>query len=75
MDEKGSMQARSGKLSGAFVLRLRLETHCNERLEGVVEHVESGRALRFQSLADLLDFLSEEMSLARQGDEFVPRLP
>jgi hypothetical protein len=45
MDEKGSMQARSGKLSGAFVLRLRLETHCNERMEGVVEHVESGRAM------------------------------
>jgi hypothetical protein len=68
------MPARSNKLSGAFVLRLRLETECNERIEGVVEHVESGRALQFQSLSDLLEFLTEEMSKARQGAESVPML-
>jgi hypothetical protein len=50
-----------------FVLRLHSGTNAGAgRFEGHVEHVASGEALRFQSLEELLAFLTRVLSDADQ---------
>ena len=57
-------------INGAFVLKLGLESEVTQgKVEGTVEHIESGRTLRFQSLNELLGFLTEELHTARERKE------
>ena len=47
-------------MRGAFVLRLGAETEPSEnRFEGWVEEVDSGKELRFHSTGELIQFLGE----------------
>jgi hypothetical protein len=56
-------------MRGVFVLRLGPETRPIEgHFEGCIEEVDSGQEIRFQSLEELLKFLSERFRAA-----FVPR--
>jgi len=54
-------------MRGAFVLRLGAETEPSEnRFEGWVEEVDSGKELRFHSTGELLQFLGERFRAAFQ---------
>jgi hypothetical protein len=55
-------------MRGAFVLRLGAETEPSEnRFEGWVEEVDSGKELRFHSTGELIQFLGERFRAAFQS--------
>jgi|GEM_PF-1762460 len=55
-------------MRGAFVLQLGAETKPSEdRFEGWVEEVDSGRELRFHSTVELIEFLGECFLAALQS--------
>jgi hypothetical protein len=55
-------------MRGAFVLRLGAETKPSEdRFEGWVEEVDSGKELRFHSTVELMQFLGERYHAAFQS--------
>jgi hypothetical protein len=55
-------------MRGAFVLRLGAETEPSEnRFEGWVEEVDSGKELRFHSTGELIQFLGERFCAAFQS--------
>ena len=57
-------------MRGAFVLRLGAETEPAEnRFEGWVEEVDSGKELRFHSTGELIQFLGERFRAAFQSRE------
>jgi len=52
-------------MRGAFVVRLAAETKPSEdRFEGWVEEVDSGKELRFHSTGELIQFLAERFRVA-----------
>jgi len=54
-------------MRGAFILRLGAETEPSEnRFEGWVEEVDSGKELRFHSTGELVQFLGERVCAAFQ---------
>jgi hypothetical protein len=55
-------------MRGAFVIRLGAESKPSEdRFEGWVEEVDSGKELRFHSTSELIQFLGERFRLAFQS--------
>jgi len=55
-------------MRGAFVLRLGAETEPSEnRFEGWVEEVDSGKEMRFHSTDELIQFLGERFRAAFQS--------
>ena len=60
----------------AFVVQFSGDTDPDrERMRGRAEHLESGRRCRFNSLAQLLEFMNERLRDAARaaGDESYPR--
>lgn len=58
---------KTQRFSGAFVVRLGADSDVeSRRVEGVVEHVESGRSSQFQSVEALLEFLDGEQKKIQQ---------
>jgi hypothetical protein len=57
-------------MRGAFVLRLGAETEPSEnRFEGWVEEVDSGKELRFHSTGELMWFLGERFRVVFQSHD------
>lgn len=57
----------------AFVIQFRPETDVKaERFEGRIEHIPSSRAIRFQSLDQLLTFIAEVLASVRRNEENEP---
>lgn len=66
-DAKGTVSQRA-PLSPhwAFVVRLRVDTELEGgRISGQVEHVVSGQAAHFESLDDLLTFMTQMLTQVR----------
>ncbi len=59
---QGEEQSRMLPVSRAFVLQLQADIHAeDEHLAGRIEHIVSGQATHFQSLADLLKFIANTL--------------
>lgn len=54
----------------AFVIQFRRETAVEtRRFEGRIEHIPSSRAIRFQSLDQLLTFIAEVLASVQRNEE------
>ena len=54
----------------AFVIQFRPETAVEAgRFEGRIEHIPSSRAMRFQSLDQLLTFIAEVLANVQRNEE------
>jgi hypothetical protein len=66
----GGEDMRSLPIRGAFVVQLHAETDMAQgHIIGRVEHVVSGQAARFQTLDELLAFLSRTLQAASPGED------
>jgi hypothetical protein len=58
------------KYKGAFVIQFQPETDLETgRCQGRVEHITSYKSLRFRSLDELLAFVAQVLTEAREGEE------
>jgi hypothetical protein len=54
----------------AFVIQFRPETDVKAgRFEGRIEHIPSSRAIRFQSLDELLTFIAKLLAIVQRAEE------
>jgi hypothetical protein len=76
VENPGQRPIRSLPPERAFVVQLEAETDLSaEEVGGRVEHVVSGRAVRFQSLAQLLAFLRRILGTTAHEEEGHPPRP
>jgi len=69
----GGEDLRALPIRRAFVVQLHAETDLAQGLiRGRVEHVVSGQAARFQTLEELLAFLSRTLQAASAGEDDLP---